>query len=139
MTKPYLNEENACTRFDQEQFQQDILETFENDEDITSSDFNFGVDEFGGYVQGFIHHDENTPEIAYSMNRTDKDDDKHVRIVMGELLHDVYRVQHSDVTDHLRKMYDNEMGRIRQIDRSQTADQFRDIMEVVEVESNLEF
>ena len=40
---------------------------------------------------------------------------------MGELLHDVYRVQHSDVTDHLRKMYDNEMGRIRQIDRSQKA------------------
>ena len=73
------------------------------------------------------------------MNRTDKDDDKHVRIVMGELLHDVYRVQHSDVTDHLRKMYDNEMGRIRQIDRSQTADQFRDIMEVVEVETNLEY
>ena len=88
MTKPYINEENTCNRFDQEQFQQDILETFENDEDITSIDFNFGVDEFGGYVQGFIHHDENTPEIAYSMNRIDKDDDKHVRIVMGELLHD---------------------------------------------------
>lgn len=139
MTKPYINEENACTRFDQEQFQQDILETFESDEAITSIDFNFGVDEFGGYVHGFIHHDENTPEIAYSMNRTDKDDDKHVRIVMGGLLHDVYRGTNRDVTSHLRKMYDNEMGRIRGVQFEQDTRGVVDILELVETESELEF
>lgn len=139
MTKPYINEENACTRFDQEQFQQDILETFESDEDITSIDFNFGVDEVGGYVHGFIHHDENTPEIAYSMNRTDKDDDKHVRIVMGGLLHDVYRGTNRDVTSHLRKMYDNEMGRLRGVQFERHTHGVVDILELVETESGLEF
>lgn len=139
MAKPYINEENACNRFDQEQFQQDVLETFESDEDITSIDFNFGVDEFGGYVHGFIHHDENTPEISYHMSHTDKDDNKHVRIVMGQLLHDVYRETNADVTSHLRKMYDNEMGRLRGIRHEQSTQGVVDILELVETESGLEF
>ena len=65
MTKPYYNYINESTTFKQEQFEHDIIDAFENEPNIASIDFTFGKNEDGTeFVQGFIHHDEGTPEIA---------------------------------------------------------------------------
>ena len=106
MTKPYYNYINESTTFKQEQFEHDIIDAFENEPNIASIDFTFGKNEDGTeFVQGFIHHDEGTPEIAFSMRETMYDDRMNVLINMGYYEHIVYRAENADVINQLQKMY----------------------------------
>ena len=106
MTKPYYNYITESKTFKQEQFEQDIIEAFEKEPNIASIDFTFGKNEDGTeFVQGFIHHDEGTPEIAFSMRDHMYDDRMNVLINMGYYEHIVYRAENADVINQLQKMY----------------------------------
>ena len=56
-------------------------------------------------MQGFIHHDEGTPEISFSLEDYFFEDREHVLIVVGPYDRIVYRNDNSDVIDRLRGMY----------------------------------
>lgn len=106
MTKPYYNYITESKTFKQEQFEHDIIDAFENEPNIASIDFTFGKNEDGTeFVQGFIHHDEGTPEISFSLEDYFFEDREHVLIVVGPYDRIVYRNDNSDVIDRLRGMY----------------------------------
>lgn len=106
MTKPYYNYITESKTFKQEQFEHDIIDAFENEPNIASIDFTFGKNEDGTeFVQGFIHHDEGTPEIAFSMHDYMYEDRMNVLINMGYYEHIVFRAENADVINQLKKMY----------------------------------
>lgn len=106
MTKPYYNYITESKTFKQEQFEQDIIEAFEDEPNIASIDFTFGKNEDGTeFAQGFIHHDEGTPEIAFGLRDHMFDGRMNVLVNMGPYEHIVYRSDNDEVTGHLKKMY----------------------------------
>ena len=138
MTKPYYNYITESKTFKQEQFEHDIIDAFENEPNIASIDFTFGKNEDGTeFMQGFIHHDEGTPEIAFSMCDYMYDDRMNVLINMGYYEHIVYRAENADVINQLKKMYvhSKELA-VQQEHKRETLPQV-DISDLVEDESSL--
>lgn len=138
MTKPYYNYITESKTFKQEQFEHDIIDAFENEPNIASIDFTFGKNEDGTeFVQGFIHHDEGTPEITFSMRDYMYDDRMNVLINMGYYEHIVYRAENADVINQLQKMYvhSKELA-VQQEHKRETLPQV-DISDLVEDEQTL--
>mgnify|MGYP000843592145 FL=1 len=138
MTKPYYNYITESKTFKQEQFEHDIIDAFENEPNIASIDFTFGKNEDGTeFVQGFIHHDEGTPEIAFSMRDYMYDDRMNVLINMGYYEHIVYRAENADVINQLKKMYVHSKELAVQQEHKREALPQVDISDLVEDESSL--
>ena len=138
MTKPYYNYITESKTFKQEQFEHDIIDAFENEPNIASIDFTFGKNEDGTeFVQGFINHDEGTPEIAFSMRDYMYDDRMNVLINMGYYEHIVYRSENADVINQLKKMYVNSKELAVQHEHKRETLPQVDISDLVDVESSL--
>ena len=138
MTKPYYNYITESKTFKQEQFEHDIIDAFENEPNIASIDFTFGKNEDGTeFVQGFIHHDERTPEIAFSMRDYMYDDRMNVLINMGYYEHIVYRAENADVINQLQKMYVHSKELAVQHEHKRETLPQVDISDLVDVEPTL--
>lgn len=138
MTKPYYNYITESKTFKQEQFEHDIIDAFENEPNIASIDFTFGKNEDGTeFVQGFIHHDEGTPEISFSLEDYFFEDREHVLIVVGPYDRIVYRNDNSDVIDRLRGMYVHAKELAVQREHKRETLPQVDISDLVEDESSL--
>lgn len=137
MTKPYYNYITESTTFKQEQFEHDIIDAFENEPNIASIDFTFGKNEDGTeFVQGFIHHDEGTPEIPFSLEDYFFDDRENVLITVGLYDRIVYRNENSDVIDRLRGMYVHAKELAVQREHKYASAPQVDISDLVDVEDN---
>ena len=138
MTKPYYNYITESKTFKQEQFEHDIIDAFENEPNIASIDFTFGKNEDGTeFVQGFIHHDEGTPEISFSLEDYFFEDREHVLVVVGPYDRIVYRNDNSDVIDRLRGMYVHAKELAVQREHKRETLPQVDISDLVEDESSL--
>lgn len=138
MTKPYYNYITESKTFKQEQFEHDIIDAFENEPNIASIDFTFGKNEDGTeFVQGFIHHDEGTPEISFSLEDYFFEDREHVLIVVGPYDRIVYRNDNSDVIDRLKGMYVHAKELAVQREHKRETLPQVDISDLVEDESSL--